>query len=103
MSLEPEPARKTRDCKLKAVNPPVRSVSTPRGRKDLPERGRVNPAGEARTCRSRFRTSEWRARRLAKRLRRELNRSAWTRLSAAATEHGSTVEELLENGLSEAR
>ena len=102
MSLEPEPARKTRDCKLKAVNPPVRSVSTPRGRKDLRERGRVNPASEARASRSRFGPSEWGARRLTKRLRRELNRFAWLRLSAVATKHGSTVEKLLERGLSEA-
>ena len=103
MSLEPEAARKTRDCKLKAVNPPFRSVSTPRGRKDLPELGRVNPAGTDGARRSRFDVSEWGARRLARRLRRELNASAWLRLSAVATERGSTIEELLERGLSEAR
>jgi hypothetical protein len=103
MSLEPEAARKTRDCKLKAVNPPVRSVSTPRGRKDLPERGRVNPASAAQAPRRQLGTSDWDARRLAKRLRRELNRFAWSRLSAVASEHGRSVEGLRERGLSETR
>src|SRR5262245_42564933 len=92
-----------RDCKLKAVNPPVRSVSTPRGRKDLLELGRVNPTTRAQPHRLRFDLSEWGARRLAKRLRKELSRDAWQRLATLAVSRGSTVEELLEDGLSEAR
>jgi hypothetical protein len=102
MSLDPEPARRTRDCKLKAVNPPFRSVSTPRARKDLRVVGRVNPAGRPRPPRLRLDLSEWNARRLARQLEQELSRDAWQRLSALATDRGSTVAQLLETGLSEA-
>ena len=43
MAHGPKQPETIRDCKLKAVNPPFRSVSTPRGRKDLRVVGRVNP------------------------------------------------------------
>jgi hypothetical protein len=43
MTHEPKTTETILDCKLKAVNPPFRSVSTPRGRKDLRVVGRVNP------------------------------------------------------------
>lgn len=102
MSLDPELARRTRDCKLKAVNPPFRSVSTPRARKDLRVVGRVNPSALARTPRLRLDLSEWNARRLARKLEHELSRDAWQRLSARATDRGCTVAQLLETGLSEA-
>jgi hypothetical protein len=92
-----------RDCKLKAVNPPFRSVSTPRGRKDLRVVGRVNPDACARTPRLDVDLSEWNARRLAKRLEEELNRDAWQRLSALASNRGSTVAQLLEHALSEGK
>jgi len=103
MRLDPETARKTDVCKLKAVNPPFRSVSTPRPRKDLRVVGRVNPTAGARRRRLRFDLSEWNARRLAKKPQQELSRAAWDRLVELATRHGSTVEELLEDGLWEAR
>jgi hypothetical protein len=102
MRLDPEPTRRTRDCKLKAVNPPFRSVSTPRSRKDLRVVGRVNPFARARTPRLRLDLSEWNARRLARKLEEELSRDAWQRLSTLATDRGSTVAQLLETGLLEA-
>jgi hypothetical protein len=91
------------DCKLKAVNPPVRSVSTPRARKDLRVVGRVNPDACAPTPRLHLDLSEWNARRLAKRLEEELSRDAWGRLSELATHRGSTVAQLLEHALSEGK
>jgi hypothetical protein len=90
-----------RDCKLKAVNPPFRSVSTPRNRKDLPVVGRVNPTPCSRSPRLRLDLSEWNARRLAKTLEEELSRDAWQHLSALATKRGSTVAQLLGQTLSE--
>ncbi len=98
MCLTPNPARPAQCCKLKAVNPPFRSVSTPRGRKDLRVVGRVNPSAP----RLRLDLSEWNARRLARKLEEELSRDAWQRLSTLATSRGSTVAHLLETGLSEA-
>jgi len=102
MRLEPKPAPTIRRCKVKAVNPPFRSVSTPRGRKDLRVVGRVNPSARPRTPRLRLDLSEWNARRLARKLEEELSRAAWRRLSALATDRGSTVAQLLETGLLEA-
>ena len=102
MRLNPETARRTLDCKVKAVNPPFRSVSTLRCRKDLRVVGRVNPSARARPPRLRLDLSEWNARRLATKLEEELGRDAWQRLSALATNGGSTVAQLLEAGLWEA-
>jgi len=103
MANGPKSAHRTHDCKLKAVNPPFRSVSTPRGRKDLRVVGGVNPDARARTPRLRLALSEWNARRLAKRLEKKLSRDAGQRLSALATNRGSTVAQLLEHALSEDR
>jgi hypothetical protein len=102
MNPHPETARRTLDCKVKAVNPPFRSVSTLRCRKDLRVVGPVNPSARARAPRLRLDLSEWNARRLARQLQEELSRDAWQRLSALATNGGSTVAQLLEAGLSEA-
>ena len=102
MAHGPKQPQTISDCKLKAVNPPFRSVSTPRGRKDLRVVGRVNPSARARTPRLRLGLSEWNARRLARKLEEELSRDAWQRLSALATDRGSTVAQLLETGLLEA-
>ena len=102
MAHGPKQPQTISDCKLKAVNPPFRSVSTPRGRKDLRVVGRVNPSARARTPRLRLGLSEWNARRLARMLEEELSRDAWQRLSALATNRGSTVAQLLETGLLEA-
>ena len=99
-SKQPETIR---DCKLKRVNPAVRSVSTPRGRKDLRVVGRVNPAARHRAPRLRLDLSEWNARRLARRLQEELSLDAWRRLMALATSRESTVVQLIEQGLSEGR
>ena len=101
MHPDPKTAPKTRDCKVKAVNPPFRSVSTPRGRKDLRVVGRVNPAVRHRAPRLRLDLSEWNPRRLARRLQEELNPDAWQYLSAIAMRRGGTVAQLLEQGLSE--
>jgi hypothetical protein len=103
MAYGPKTPEIIRDCKLKAVNPPFRSVSTPRGRKDLRVVGRVNPDACARAPRLRHELSEWIARRLAKKLEAELSRDAPQRLSALATYRGSTVAQLLEHALSEGK
>ena len=101
MTYQPKTSETFRDCKLKAVNPPFRSVSTPRARKDLRVVGRVNPAARHRAPRLRLDLSEWNARRLARRLQEELNPDAWQHLSAVAMRRGGTVAQLLEQGLSE--
>jgi hypothetical protein len=101
MAHGPKQPQTISDCKLKAVNPPFRSVSTPRGRKDLRVVGRVNPAARHRAPRLRLDLSEWNARRLARRLQEELNPDAWQHLSAVAMRRGGTVAQLLEQGLSE--
>src|SRR5207249_10248947 len=103
MTYGPKTPEIIRDCKLKAVNPPFRSVSTPRGRKDLRVVGRVNPAARHRAARLRLDLSEWNPRRLARRLQEELSLDAWRRLMALATSRESTVAQLLEQGLSEGR
>ena len=102
MAHGPKQPETISDCKLKAVNPPFRSMSTPRARKDLRVVGRVNPAARHRAPRLRLDLSEWNARRLARKLEEELSRDAWQRLSALATDRGSTVAQLLETGLLEA-
>jgi len=101
MTHGPKTPESNRDCKLKAVNPPFRSVSTPRGKKDLRVVGRVNPSSRTRPPRRRLDLSEWNARRLAKKLEEELSRDAWLRLSALATSRGRTVTQLLEQAVSE--
>ena len=101
MAHGPKTPEIIRVCKLKAVNPPFRSVSTPRGRKDLRVVGRVNPAARHRAPRLRLDLSEWNARRIAKKLEEEPSRDAWQRLSALATNRGSTVAQLLEYALLE--
>ena len=103
MTYGPKTPEIIRDCKLKAVNLPFRSVSTPRGRKDLRVVGRVNPAARHRAPRLRLDLSEWNARRLARRLQEELSLDAWRRLMALATSRESTVVQLIEQGLSEGR
>jgi len=101
MTHAPRTTETILDCKLKAVNPPFRSVSTPRARKDLRVVGRVNPDTGAPALRLRLDFSEWNARRLAKRLEEEPSRDAWRRLSAFAIKRRSTVAQLLEQALSE--
>ena len=97
MAHGPKQPETIRDCKLKAVNPPVRSVSTPRGRKDLRVVGRVNPEPANRSAS----VTDWTAERLSERLRIELSPRAWTRLVRAASRHGASVEQLLRSALSE--
>ena len=101
MTYGPKTPEIIRDCKLKAVNPPFRSVSTPRGRKDLRVVGRVNPAARHRAPLLRLDLSEWNARRLARRLQEELNPDAWQHLWAVAMRRGGTVAQFIEQGLSE--
>jgi hypothetical protein len=88
------------DCKIKAVNPPFRFVSTPRGGKDLRRDGAVNlkPAREG--VPRLTSASEWNAERLSERLRNELSWTAWARLVRAAARQGTSVEQLLWAGLS---
>jgi hypothetical protein len=101
MHPTPKPARTLPRCKIKAVNPPFRSVSTPRSTKDLPKPGPVNPSGPLGSTSGSSAASEWEAGRLCARLRLELAPAAWNRLVRAAQRRGATLEQLLDAGLSE--
>ena len=101
MRLDPKPSQRLRVCKIKAVNPPFRSVSTPRGTKDLPVVGPVNPATACRPAPGPASASEWSAESLGERLRIELPPGASKRLVHAAEGRGASVEQLLRLGLSE--
>jgi hypothetical protein len=101
MRLNPKPARTMERCKIKRVNPAVRSVSTPRWTKDLPVVGPVNPANARGNVPEPALASEWSAERLSERLRIELPTGAWKRLVHAAEGRGASVEQLLRLGLSE--
>jgi hypothetical protein len=101
MHHEPNPARPTQRCKIKRVNPAFRSVSTPRGTKDLRRSRSVNPARALGAGSGLSSALEWSAERLAKRLRTELAPRAWKRLVQAAERRDATVEQLLRWGLSE--
>ena len=101
MTHGPKSTQRIGDCKIKRVNPAVRSVSTPRGQKDLRVVGLLNPEtalGTTETCAA---VSEWRAEDLAERLRRELSPRAWRRLVRASEDRGASVEQLFRSGLSE--
>ena len=101
MRRAPETAPTASDCKIKRVNPAVRSVSTPRGTKDLRRSRPVNPARALRAGSATSSALEWGAERLAERLRTELAPRAWKRLVQAAERRGATVDQLLRWGLSE--
>ena len=101
MHPSPKPARTLPRCKIKAVNPPFRSVSTPRSTKDLPKPGPVNPSSPLGSASGSSAPSEWDAGRLCARLRMELAPGAWNRLVRAAKRQGATLEQLLDSGLSE--
>lgn len=101
MHSTPKPARTLPRCKIKAVNPPFRSVSTPRSTKDLPGPGSVNPGSPLGTASGSSTAREWDAGRLCARLQIELAPGAWKRLVRAAQRRGSTLEQLLDSGLSE--
>jgi hypothetical protein len=101
MRHEPNPARPTQRCKIKAVNPPFRSVSTPRRTKDLRKPGSVNPGAALGSPCGSAGAFEWNAERLCERLRIELAPSAWNRFVRAAERRGATLEQLLHSGLSE--
>lgn len=101
MPHPPNPAPRSRRCKIKAVNPPFRSVSTPRSTKDLPNLGPVNPGGALGEPSQAAPASDWNAERLCERLRFELEPGAWGRLIRAAERGGETLEQLLESSLSE--
>jgi len=101
MHPTPKPARTLPRCKIKAVNPPFRSVSTPRRTKDLPKPGSVNPGDALGSPCGSAAASEWHAERLCARLQMELAPGAWNRLLRAANRRGKTLEQLLDSGLSE--
>jgi hypothetical protein len=101
MHLQPNPSQTTPFCKIKAVNPPFRSVSTPRGTKDLPAVAAVNPpTGRGRPVAA---ASCWEssANRPRERLRKELSPGAGQHLLRAVDSAGMSLERLLRTGLSE--
>jgi hypothetical protein len=95
MASTTKTAQTTPRCKIKAVNPAFRSVSTPRWIRHLPSADRVN-GGTAVAPDS---GSEWSPRALARRLRNELPATLWRPLRSAVAERGTTVEALLQAGL----
>jgi hypothetical protein len=101
MPHPPKPDPRLRRCKIKRVNPAVRSVSTPRSTKDLPVVGPVNPGSPLAGPSQAASASDWDAERLCERLRFELDPGAWERLVQAANRRGATLEQLLQDGLSE--
>ena len=101
MHPTPKPARTLPRCKIKAVNPPFRSVSTPRSTKDLLRPGPVNPSGALGSISGSSAASEWDAGLLCMRLQMELAPDASNRLLRAAKRRGRTLEQLLDSGLSE--
>ena len=101
MHPTPKPARTLPRCKIKAVNPPFRSVSTPRSTRDLLRPDPVNPSSPLACTSESSAASEWDAGRLCARLRMELPPGAWNRLVRAAKRQGATLEQLLDSGLSE--
>jgi hypothetical protein len=101
MLLTLNPSETTPLCKIKAVNPPFRSVSTPRGTKDLRRSRSANPARGLGASSGLSSALEWSAESLAKRLRTELAPRAWKRLVQAAERRDATVEQLRRWGLSE--
>ena len=101
MHPDPKTAPKTRDCKVKAVNPPFRSVSTPRWTKDLPVVGPVNPETALSTTEGSASAAEWSAEGVSERLRSELTSRAWNRLVRGAACRGISVEQLVRAMLSE--
>jgi hypothetical protein len=101
MRLDRNPARPRRLCKIKRVNPAFRSVSTPRGTKDLRAAGPVNPTTSLGWPREPPLASEWSPERLCERLRNKLAPGAWERLIRAAGCSGLTLEQFLRAGLSE--
>jgi len=101
MRLAPKSVRTIRRCKIKAVNPPFRSVSTPRRTKDLPGPDSVNRVSSVGSLSRPAAVSEWDAELLCERLRTELDPAAWKRLVRAAKRRGATLEQLFDSGLSE--
>ena len=101
MHPAPKPARTKHRCKIKRVDPPFRSVSTPRGPKDLHVSGRVDPETAVGTAEGGDSVSEWSAENLSKRLRSELTPRAWNRLVRGAACRGTSVEQFLRSMLSE--
>ncbi len=101
MRLDPKTAPTTERCKIKAVNPPFRSVSTPRRTKDLRAVGPVNPDSTAGALSVGADISDWNPQKLTERLRTELAPNAWKRLVCAAASHQTSVEQLLGSSLSE--
>lgn len=73
MADGPKSTQQTPDCKIKRVNPAVRSVSTLRSTKDLPVGGPVNPQSAVGAPSARSGTSRWSAERFTERLQSRLS------------------------------
>ena len=101
MCLAPKPARTTERCKIKRVNPAVRSVSTPRWTKDLPVLGPVNPVTALGPAQQPPSPSERSAEGPGERLRIERLPGAWKRLLRAPEGRDTSVEQPLRSSLSE--
>jgi hypothetical protein len=102
MSLDPEPARRTRDCKLKRVYPRLPLHVHSAGQERVARTGLGNPASEKSGQDQGALRSEWSADRLCDRLESELSPEAWRRLESAVCRGGTTVEALLSGALAEA-
>ena len=102
MRLDPKPARRTRDCKLKRVYPRLPLHVHSAGQERLPGTGSGNRAPSEAASESAAPASEWSADRLRIRLENELSSEAWRRLESAARRRRTTIEDLLSGALAEA-
>lgn len=102
MRLAPQPARRTRDCKLKRVYPRLPLHVHSAGQEQLAGTGSGNPGrGEGATGLA-AQVTEWSPDRLRSRLENELSSEAWRRLETAARRRGTSVEDFLSGALAEA-
>jgi hypothetical protein len=102
MRLHLEPARRTRDCKLKRVYPRLPLHVHSAGQERLAGTTSGNPARAEGATGIAARVSEWSPDRLRRRLENELSSEAWRRLESAARRHGTSVEDFLSAALAEA-
>jgi hypothetical protein len=102
MSLDPEPAPTTRDCKLKRVYPRLPLHVHSAGQERVARTGSGNPASVRAASRPPECTSEGSPDRLRNRLETEVSSEAWRRLESAVRRSGTSVEDFLSGALAEA-
>ncbi len=102
MRLDPETARRTRDCKVKRVYPRLPLHVHSAGQERLAGTAPGNPIRAVGATGVAARVSEWSPDRLPSRLENELSSKAWRLLESAPRMRGASVEEFLSGVLAEA-